>query len=183
MKLNAHLHDVCRVMRTNTLARATCGLLMLAPLAVSSTSPSPPPGNGFSLDGTITRASGGSLANHVVVPIVWNIAPGDGEVGFGCEDAGYFPNRTHALTDAAGRFELGFWSCETPETLAVAVLTPDTLIMGSVVPMDALRGSYQVNTGEFERAGSGGCDGGAGVKERRITSYIYYTDGLTIHVP
>ena len=124
-------------MSTGSLARAACVLLMLAPLAVLSTTPTPPPGRGFSLEGTITRAGGGSLANHVVVPILWNAAPGDGQIGFGCEVAGYLSNRTHTLTDNAGRFSLGFWTCETPETLAVAVLTPDTLIMGSIVPMDA----------------------------------------------
>jgi hypothetical protein len=114
----------------------------------------------------------------------WDRVRDDGRFHPGCERADYFPNHSHTLTGSTGHFYLTFWTCETVDTLAVAVVTPDTVIMGSIVPMDSMRDGYVVIEEEYEREeDGGGCDDGTTARERRIAGYIFSADSLRVHVP
>jgi len=115
-------------------------LLLLIPLSVTSTPPSLFI-DIFEVSGTLARP-GGSLADHAIV-LVRNDYCENGTTwcrNFNCyvdESAPYGPYTATTLTRDDGRFALRVAFCDSYalDTMAVAVVYPDTMIVGdSFVP-------------------------------------------------
>ena len=143
-------------MNLRSLVRAAVGTLLLLPLAVSST----PPSLFWYLHvvpGRVERASG-SLANHTVVLFgqegeQWQLlGQCDGE---GAERVGTL--RNVFLTREDGRFQLAVSVCRTLDSLAVAVVYPDTVILGEPFSPESVQPEVVEKTGRREDGSF--CDG------------------------
>jgi hypothetical protein len=117
-------------------------LVLLAPLAVTSTPPSIP-WDVFEVAGTLIRAVG-SPADHTVVLVRRDYCNGVKQwcrlINCDIEEASaYGPFVPMTLTAADGRFSLRVAVCNSYwlDTLAVAVVYPDTMLAGdSFIPGD-----------------------------------------------
>lgn len=124
---------------------------ILLPLAVTSTPPEPPPVNVYRTGGILVRLSGGQVEN---IPMAlaancgfdgaWHLLrPGRNECG--C----VYPNKGSpvALTHPTGEFYVEVVSCDLLESLAVAVVLPDTFFTGRSF---ARTSAYSVEPNEQE---------------------------------
>jgi hypothetical protein len=104
---------------------------MLAPLTVSSTTPSLGPWHAFFLEGTLTSSTNGTEAQYTVVVMgkfgdEWrfmNSCPVQSADDWGGP-------RDMVLTGTGGGFFLQVWSCVAPDSIAPAVVLPGTIIRG-----------------------------------------------------
>lgn len=167
-------------MTSRWLVRIACASIALVPMVVASTPPQAPPINGFIFEGVVVRASAGSRANYSVIPLAWH----EGRrvnICYGLEDI--LINRPFTLTSDEGKFYIDFCTCEEPDTLTVAVVSPDTLITGTIIPMESLRGAYEVVGGEYRRGGGGGCSDDNPTTVYYDRGYIFSARNLVINVP
>jgi hypothetical protein len=154
--------------RRAALARIGAVLVLLAPLAVSSDSPDLPPENRFSVFGTLTRSGGGPLENHTVALLAKGL----------CQDTTWalYPAAI-ALTRPDGRFSLsqGGWYWELPCSLVVAVVWPDSMMLGTPF---AAEGQYVT---EWDTRTNDGflCDDTFDVE----VAHDYFFDGVTVEIP
>lgn len=107
------------------LLRKACWTLLLVPLVVSSTPPSLPPYHEYVVDGSITRTGGGTLEGFAIVLMYKRSAPTE-----------WVRGTSPALTDASGHFQVrsGEFHLSTVDSLAPAMVNPDTLIIGTPFP-------------------------------------------------
>jgi len=164
---------------TRSLAmRIAALLILLFPMVGLSSEPIPSPSHGFEFDGSVRRASAGPIKNYTVIAMAWRQ---DGHrVGFcgGLEDL--LPSQPFDLTNDSGKFSVYFWTCGVPDTLSVAVISPDTTIMGTIVPMNSLRGAYEEIDGNW-KSGGDGCS--SPTSTHYVQGYIFDADSLVINVP
>jgi hypothetical protein len=100
-----------------------------------------------------------------------------------CVDGDYGSARDVDLTGASGTFNLSVWTCAPPDSLAAAVVSPDTLIVGDSVVRETLNYSTMVQPTSHWEEGSG-CDDGTNVESHYESGYAYSTiRDVTIKVP
>jgi hypothetical protein len=167
--------------RRRAWIRAACWLLLVTPIVVTSTPPRPAPWHNFLVYGAVESRSGGSVGNYTVV-LMGN--PRDTwKVLHSCPSAvqdDYGGAQDIAITPANGRFWLDVWSCDRPESIAVAVVLPDTIIMGSRVWRRDY--DYQEFWKEYETSDGGLCADDEDVNV--IDGYMYHgIDSLVVPVP
>lgn len=156
-----------------TLARFGTILLLLVPLAVSSTPPLPPPVRQFDVRGTIVRSGGGSLSDHAIT-LLWSRRP--------CASEWLrFPGAA-ALTREDGSFSVtgkAFDYSESVCSLVVAVVFPDTLLLGT--PFDE---GEPYHTEEDTRSST---EDGFLCNETHhtkfVTGYFYFQDDVVVTIP
>ena len=162
-------------MGARTLVRGACGLVLLVPLLVTSTPPSRPPVTSYRIRGQILDSGRNPLENAPVT-----LAARCGIDGFvllraGRTDCGYVLDDQGipaALTDVDGAFYLDVVSSSGWfDSLAVAVVYPDTFLMGQPFSIHSATNAFpltesvpHVNDGSF------------------CTSSIEYTDQTTGYV-
>ncbi len=100
-----------------------------------------------------------------------------------CVDTDYGSADDLALTGIDGKFYLSVWTRHPPDSLAVGVVSPDSLILGELTLRPDLNYSTIEKTGSYEEAGSG-CDSGTTVETSYVSAYAYrMVEGVTITVP
>lgn len=168
-------------MNTRKWICAACWVAVLTPIVVTSTPPLPPPWHSFSVDGTVESRSGGSVENYTVV--LMGNPDGTWRILQSCDRAvqqDYGGEHDISITRSNGRFGLNVWSCDRPDSIAAAVVLPDTIIMGS--PVWRRDYYYQEFRREHETS-----DGGLCANEEDhivIEGYMYYgIDSLVVPVP
>ena len=167
-----------------TRIRILAVVTLLTPLAVASTPPAPPapgPWYQFALSGFVKSASDASVANYTVATMgkidgAWRLihsCPVSIADDYGGTD-------DISLTDRFGRFSLSSWSCAPAESIAAAIVLPDTILLGT--PIDRRSLSYQEYDGLYEVKEDGFfCDHTD--TRQRIQGYQYFLDSLIVTVP
>jgi hypothetical protein len=157
--------------------------LLLVPIAVTST----PPAIDwyiFQVDGQVTRPAG-TLKNHAVALFgkcfaeYWKqILTCDGE---GAEEYGPFVTAT--LTADDGSFSLRVSTCGSGypncDTLAVGVVYPDTVVMGTPFLFNSVKPTEIEKTGKSESGYGCGCDD----EYTYVDGHIYNYPVKTVPVP
>ena len=157
--------------------------LILLPLVASSSS-FPPPGHLFTLHGYVVPPSGQSVANYTVVMMARGGGCGSegmwARLSSRCEEFGY-STRDVVITPPNGRYFLSVFTCCPPESIAAAIVLPDTLIVSQVVLTKDLRRSELEKQFSYVEEGFV-CDDT--VIGTHTTSYLYEeVDSLNIPVP
>jgi hypothetical protein len=114
--------------RPHHVLRIVCLVLLLAPIAVTSTPPSLPPYHQYRIDGHIERAGGGTLEGFAIV-LIYKRKTYDGPTD-------WVRGGTPDLTDDRGRFQVlsGEFYFDEVDSLSTAMVTPDTVIVGAPFP-------------------------------------------------
>jgi hypothetical protein len=151
--------------------------VVLAPMVVTSSEPLPEPGNCFGAGGFVVRAGAGSAADYTVVLLYKGGDPAPSADWHRATDS-YGMTEGIAITSATGRFRVG--NCTyyyLPDSLAVAVVLPDTMFMSRPV------GTSTLHVTEIEaphKVDGFMCDD----TEWHVESYAYeFVDSLLILVP
>lgn len=160
--------------------------LLLVPMTVTSTSPLIQ-WYIFDIEGQILRSSGG-LENHSVALLGYRSAGREWKRiqtcnGEGAEEFG--PFITTSLTTAEGRFSLRVSVCGSGhpfccDTLAVALVSPDTMIIGSPFRFDAVKPTLLEKTGTEYDSGGCACDDD---EYTYVDGYIYEYPPDTLTIP
>jgi hypothetical protein len=168
--------------RIRTWIRAACWLALLTPIVVTSTPPEPPPWHAFGVSGYLVSGSGGSVANYSVVlmgefdsgwRILHSCSPERAEEWGGTRDI--------FLTDHWGRYYLSVWNCSAPDSIAPAVVLPDTILFGPRIARRSLGNFRYDRTYEIEEDGFL-CDDEHDVTV--VDGYMYDNlDSLKVMVP
>lgn len=109
------------VRRPHHLLRLVCWILLLVPIAVTSTPPALPPYHVYYVHGSIERTGGGTLDGFAIV-LMFRESSG---WRFGTPD----------LTDEQGRFQVRTGEFyEELDSLVLAMVNPDTVLAGAPFP-------------------------------------------------
>lgn len=107
-------------------------------MIVSPSSSPPPPSHWFALSGYVTSIGGGSVANYTVGLFGRTTYTGSEweRLGGSCYSGECLQQGARlVITGENGRFSLGVCSCSKPDSVAAAVILPDTLMMSPPIPI------------------------------------------------
>lgn len=152
--------------------RVLAWTILLAPIVVTSSSPDVPPGHCYDISGFVVRNDGRPVEDAAVVMLVWI---GDFGGGWLRGDECCFSRAT--LTNVHGRYGLRTCAHARVDSVAAAVVTPDTIIVSQ-----GYRVSRQhVTVDEVPETEDGFfCDD----TEWRIENYVYPSvDSVTVVIP
>lgn len=164
-----------------TYIRILVIVLLLAPLTVTSTPPTPGPWHQFYLSGFLKSESDASVANYTVAAM--QHTRGSWKMVHSCRVAiadDYGGANDLYLTNGFGRFNLSIWCCSPPESVAAAIVLPDTILMGKAIFPGALNRTVHSGTYKVKRDGFL-CDDSE--TRYRDDGYLYDVDSLVVPVP
>lgn len=184
MKLGGMVQRFVKKHVRPTVASGIVAIVLLPMIVTSSSSPSP--GNCFRLSGFVVRSSGGSVANYTVV-----LVGRGGNVGLGeewerldsnCGRDEYFTfDGNIAITITNGRYFLQPCSCQLPDSIAAAVLLPDTMILSQPIARRSLS-VYEAHTSYSYAEDGFMCDNT--ITDSYLSNYVYGgVDSVIIPVP
>lgn len=156
---------------------------MLAPIVVTSTPPIPSPAHCFSASGFVRHSNGDPAANYTVIMV----ARGRFSPSLGWERLLSRCGRPEdwsgpvAITDSNGRFRVSPCACVEPDSIAVAVVLPDTMIVGDPIRRRSLS-RYETDVDDSYTEDGFLCDDT--VKSSYVDYYTYqHVDSIIVPVP
>jgi hypothetical protein len=156
-------------------------IVMLMPLAVTSTTPARQRWYQFYLSGILKSVSDASVANYTVAAM--EKIDGSWRMVHSCQVGiaeGYGGTNDLFLTTHNGRFSLSVWSCAPIETIAAAIVLPDTIVLGT--PIDRTSLYYQEFTGTRAIEEDGFLCNHTDY-QNYIQGYMYDVDSVVVNVP
>ncbi len=166
-----------------TSIRILAIIMLLMPLAVTSTPPAQPPWHHFDLSGFLKSDSDGSVSNYTVGAM--EHIRGSWRLVHSCRVAvadDYGGTNDVFLTGNFGRYYLSIWCCSPPESIAAAIVLPDTILMGKAIARASIL-YPQEHTGTYEEGGGGFFCEQSDTKQY-VQGYMYgYIDSLVLQVP